>query len=96
MIILNIDVTEMVNSSNENLFLPTYEILVKFLNPADFNLSNSKKFLDQSSSRNAEMLFYHKIYRLELAENKKVNESRVIFLDSVRPSYNHAFPDPDV
>lgn len=36
------------------------------------------------------------IYRLELAENKKVNESRVIFLDSVRPSYNHALPVPDV
>ena len=33
-------------------------------------------------------------YKLELAENKSVRESRVMFLDSVLPEYNHALPDP--
>ena len=33
---MNIDVTEMVNSSNENFYLPTYKIPVKLLNPTVF------------------------------------------------------------
>ena len=33
---MNIDVTEMVNSSNENFYLPTYKIPVKVLNPTVF------------------------------------------------------------
>ena len=32
-------------------------------------------------------------YRLELAENKSVRESRVIFLVSVLPEYSQALPD---
>ena len=35
-------------------------------------------------------------YRLELAENKSVRESRVIFLVSVLPEYSQAFPEPEV
>ena len=33
-------------------------------------------------------------YRLELAENKRVSESRFMFLDVVLPEYNQALPDP--
>ena len=36
------------------------------------------------------------LYRLELAENKSVRDSRVIFLVSVLPEYSQAFPEPDV
>ena len=32
-------------------------------------------------------------YRLELAENKSVSESRFMFLDVVLPEYNQALPD---
>ena len=35
-------------------------------------------------------------YRLELAENKSVRESRVIFLVSVLPENSQAFPEPEV
>ena len=35
-------------------------------------------------------------YKLELAENKSVRESRVIFLVSVLPEYSQAFPEPEV
>ena len=35
-------------------------------------------------------------YRLELAENKSVRESRAIFLVSVLPEYSQAFPEPEV
>ena len=35
-------------------------------------------------------------YRLELAENNNVRESRVIFLVSVRPEYSQDFPEPEV
>ena len=35
-------------------------------------------------------------YRLELAENKSVRESRVIFLVSVLPEYSQAVPEPEV
>ena len=35
-------------------------------------------------------------YRLELAENKSVRESRVIFLVSVLPEYSQAFTEPEV
>ena len=35
-------------------------------------------------------------YRLELAENKRVRESRVIFLVSVLSEYSQAFPEPEV
>ena len=33
-------------------------------------------------------------YKLELAENKRVSESRFMFLDVVLPEYNQALPDP--
>ena len=33
-------------------------------------------------------------YKLELAENKRVSESRIMFLDVVLPEYNQALPDP--
>ena len=35
-------------------------------------------------------------HKLELAENKNVRESRVIFLVSVLPEYSQAFPEPEV
>ena len=35
-------------------------------------------------------------YKLELAENKRVRESRVIFLVSVLPEYSQGFPEPEV
>ena len=35
-------------------------------------------------------------YRLELAENKGVRESRVIFLVSVLSGYSQTFPEPEV
>ena len=35
-------------------------------------------------------------YKLELAENKSVRESRVIFLVSVLSEYSQAFPEPEV
>ena len=38
------------------------------------------------------------LYRLELAENTNVSDSRVSVLVSVAysPPYNHAFPEPEV
>ena len=33
-------------------------------------------------------------YKFELAENKRVSESRFMFLDVVLPEYNQALPDP--
>ena len=35
-------------------------------------------------------------YKFELAENKRVRESRDIFLVSVLPEYSQAFPEPEV
>tara|TARA_B100002049_G_scaffold204379_1_gene163949 strand:+ start:712 stop:861 length:150 start_codon:yes stop_codon:yes gene_type:complete len=35
-------------------------------------------------------------HKFELAENKKVSESRFIFLDTGLPEYNQALPEPEV
>ena len=35
-------------------------------------------------------------HKFELAENKRVSESRFIFLDTLLPEYNQALPEPEV
>ena len=35
-------------------------------------------------------------HKFELAENRRVSESRVMFLDMVLPEYNQALPVPEV
>ena len=35
-------------------------------------------------------------HKFELAENKRVSESRFMFLDVVLPEYNQALPEPEV